>query len=68
MSDSRLSMQLKGFKILSNVIPGRVKNLDDVVNICAGLCNLQPQLIQKETEKEETSEIDEDIDEQGGDK
>ncbi|XP_041849919.1 uncharacterized protein LOC121645496 [Melanotaenia boesemani] len=34
--------RLKGFKILSNVIPHTVKHVDDIVSICAGLCNLQP--------------------------
>lgn len=65
----RAIRRLKGFKILSNVIPGRVRNVDDIVSISAGLCNLQPQLIRNETEEEEASEIDEDEDihEQEGD-
>ena len=52
--------------MLSNVIPGRVKNVDNIVGICAGLCNLQPQLIRKETEEEEAPGVDEseDIDDQ----
>ncbi|XP_061564966.1 uncharacterized protein LOC133419652 isoform X2 [Cololabis saira] len=41
----RAIRRLKCFKILSNVIPGRVKHVDDIVSICAGLCNLQPELI-----------------------
>ncbi len=52
---------------MSNVIPGRVQNVDDIVSICAGLCNLQPELIWMETEDEEASEVDEgeDTGEQG---
>ncbi len=53
---------------MSNVIPGRVQNVDDIVSICAGLCNLQPELIQMETEDEEASQMDEgeDLGEQEG--
>ena len=58
----RAIRRLKGFKILSNVIPGRVRNVDDIVSICAGLCNLQPQLIRNVSEEEVASEIDEDED------
>lgn len=61
----RAIRRLKGFKMLSNIIPGRIQHVDDIVTICAGLCNLQPQLIREETEGE-ASEMDEDehIDEQ----
>lgn len=45
--------RLKVFKILSNVIPGRIQHVDDIVAICAGLCNLQPQLIREDNEGEE---------------
>lgn len=48
----RAIRRLKVFKILSNVIPGKLQHVDEIVAICAGLCNLQPQLIQEETEKE----------------
>lgn len=34
--------RLKGFKVLRNVILGNVKHVDDILSICAGLCNLQP--------------------------
>ena len=63
----RAIRRLKGFTILSNVIPGRVRNVDDIASICAGLCNFQPQLIRNESEEEAASEIDEDedINEQG---
>ena len=59
----RAIRRLKCFKILSNIIPGRVKNVDDIVSVCAGLCNLQPQLIQEdipEEDEEEPMEIDDD--------
>lgn len=50
---------------MSNVIPGRIQHVDDIVAICAGLCNLQPQLIREETEGGEAFEMDgEDIDDQ----
>ena len=59
----RAIRRLKCFKILSNVIPGRVQNVDDIVTVCAGLCNFQPQLIQETIEeKEEPMDIDEDGD------
>jgi hypothetical protein len=53
-------------KKCSHIIPGRLKNVNDIVSICAGLSNLLSQLIQKETEEGEASEMDEgeDIDEQ----
>uniref|UniRef100_A0A671VQE7 DDE Tnp4 domain-containing protein n=1 Tax=Sparus aurata TaxID=8175 RepID=A0A671VQE7_SPAAU len=46
----RAIRRLKGFKILSNVISGRLQSVDEIVTICAGLCNLQPQLIRNSTE------------------
>ena len=33
----RAIRRLKCLKILSNIIPGRVKNVDDIVSVCAGL-------------------------------
>lgn len=61
--------RLKVFKILSNVIPGRIQHVDDIVAICAELCNLQPQLIREETEGGEAFEMDggEDLDDQDHD-
>ncbi|XP_041913146.1 uncharacterized protein LOC121678033 [Alosa sapidissima] len=35
----RTIRRLKGFTILSNIIPGRIQHVDDIVTICAGLCN-----------------------------
>ena len=49
----RAIRRLKCFKILSNVIPGRVQNVDDIVTVCTGLCNFQPQLIQETIVKKE---------------
>lgn len=46
----RAIRRLKGFKILCNVISGRLQSVDDIVSICAGLCNFQPQLIHNSTE------------------
>lgn len=46
----RAIRRLKGFKILCNVISGRLQSVDEIVTICAGLCNLQPQLIRNSTE------------------
>ncbi|KAM9307047.1 uncharacterized protein KZ484_000371 [Pholidichthys leucotaenia] len=51
--------RLKGFKILSNVIPGSIKHVYDIVSICAGLCNLQPLFIRDEMEEVEASGMDE---------
>ncbi len=65
----RAIRRLKCFKLLSNVIPGSIKHVDDIVSICAGLCNLQPELIQGKSEEDKEFEMDEgkDIDEQEGD-
>ena len=55
----RAIRRLKCFKILSNIIPNKVKNVDDILIVCAGLCNLQPSLINEidsETEDYDTSE------------
>lgn len=46
----RAIRRLKGFKILCNVMSGRLQSVDEIVSICAGLCNLQPQLIRNITE------------------
>lgn len=46
----RAIRRLKGFKILCNVMSGRLQSVDEIVSICAGLCNLQPQLIRNSTE------------------
>ena len=53
----RAIQRLKCFKILSNIIPGQVKNVDDILTICAGLCNLQPDLI-NDAENEEDQEFE----------
>ncbi|KAM9307436.1 uncharacterized protein KZ484_000758 isoform 2-T2 [Pholidichthys leucotaenia] len=55
----RAVRRLKGFKILSNVIPGSIKHVYDIVSICAGLCNLQPLFIWDEMEEVEASGMDE---------
>jgi len=52
----RAIRRLKCFKLLSNIIPGRVANVDDIVSICAGLCNLQPMLIQEDLSEEDIEE------------
>ncbi|XP_071478839.1 uncharacterized protein [Diadema antillarum] len=50
----RAIRRLKCYKILSSVIPASVQNVDDILIICAGLCNLQPMLInEKSLEAEE---------------
>uniref|UniRef100_A0A3P9JQ83 DDE Tnp4 domain-containing protein n=1 Tax=Oryzias latipes TaxID=8090 RepID=A0A3P9JQ83_ORYLA len=36
----RAIRRLKGFKILCHVISGRLQSVDEIVSICAGLCNL----------------------------
>uniref|UniRef100_A0A3P9JI17 DDE Tnp4 domain-containing protein n=1 Tax=Oryzias latipes TaxID=8090 RepID=A0A3P9JI17_ORYLA len=46
----RAIRRLKGFKILCHVISGRLQSVDEIVSICAGLCNLQPLLIRNSTE------------------
>lgn len=46
----RAIRRLKGFKILCNVMSGRLQSVDEIVSICAGLCNLHPQLIRNSTE------------------
>uniref|UniRef100_A0A3P9ICB1 DDE Tnp4 domain-containing protein n=1 Tax=Oryzias latipes TaxID=8090 RepID=A0A3P9ICB1_ORYLA len=46
----RAIRRLKGFKILCPVISGRLQSVDEIVSICAGLCNLQPLLIRNSTE------------------
>ncbi|XP_038069889.1 uncharacterized protein LOC119739132 [Patiria miniata] len=53
----RAIRRLKCFKILANIIPMRVKNVDDILITCAGLCNLQPCLI-NEDRAQETSDSD----------
>ena len=55
----RAIRRFKGFKIVSHVIPGSLKHVDDIVSICAGLCNLQPKLIQT-GDKETSDESDAD--------
>lgn len=44
--------RLKCFRILSNVIPATVKKVDDILVVCAGLCNLQPLLTQEAKESD----------------
>uniref|UniRef100_A0A3P9K139 THAP-type domain-containing protein n=1 Tax=Oryzias latipes TaxID=8090 RepID=A0A3P9K139_ORYLA len=46
----RAIRRLKGFKILCHVISGRLQSVDEIVSICAGLCNLQPLLIRNSTD------------------
>eukprot|EP00057_Strongylocentrotus_purpuratus_P026465 XP_011680939.1 PREDICTED: uncharacterized protein LOC105446175 [Strongylocentrotus purpuratus] len=46
----RAIRRLKCFKILSSTIPATVQNVDDILIVCAGLCNLQPLLINEESE------------------
>lgn len=63
----RAIRRLKCFKILSSIIPATVQNVDDILIVCAGLCNLQPLLINeqsesRETEDENSEEIPMDID------
>ncbi|XP_038064016.1 uncharacterized protein LOC119734552 [Patiria miniata] len=61
----RAIRRLKCYKILSTVIPGRVMNVDNIVTVCAGLCNLQPLLIQGEPETEEMiTESDDDFEDE----
>ena len=54
----RAIRRLKCFKILANIIPGRVKNVDDILTVCAGLCNLQPCLINEEEEDTTVEDAD----------
>ena len=49
----RAIRRLKCFKILSSVIPASVQNVDDILIVCAGLCNLQPLLIGENNCQEE---------------
>ena len=44
----RAIRRLKCFKILSNILPGRVGNDDGIVTMSAGVCNLQLQLISED--------------------
>ena len=46
----RAIRRLKGFHILCNVMSGRLQSVDEIVTICAGLCNLQPELIRSSTD------------------
>ncbi|XP_029916506.1 uncharacterized protein LOC115365569 [Myripristis murdjan] len=55
----RAIRRLKCFKILSNVIPGSLKHVDDILSVCAGLCNLQPALIKGTSGDDEDVEMDE---------
>ena len=54
----RAIRRLKCFKILANIIPGRVKHVDDILMVCAGLCNLQPCLINEEVTEDEEMDND----------
>ena len=51
----RAIRRLKCFKILSSIIPATVQNVDDILIVCAGLCNLQPLLINEDSESRETN-------------
>uniref|UniRef100_A0A8C7X4A8 DDE Tnp4 domain-containing protein n=1 Tax=Oryzias sinensis TaxID=183150 RepID=A0A8C7X4A8_9TELE len=46
----RAIRRLKGFKILCHVISGKLQSVDEIVSICAVLCNMQPLLIRNSTE------------------
>ncbi len=54
----RAIRRLKCFKLLSNIIPARVKNVDDILAVCAGLCNLQPPLIREDIDDVEIEEME----------
>lgn len=58
----RAIRRLKCFKILSNVMPGSLKYVDDILAICAGLCNVQAPLIKETGEDDEEFEINDYLD------